>query len=256
MEGLKEKIKASLTVTTQGKTPSLLVKNEACTDVKVYFYSKLNFTGGKICSESMVVKPAQTRLKCTGMKFEVFRDKIKLSEARFLEFDTLCEVTNDGVHFTIIDEESVYKKELQLKEQTIAFEEDNTQNGMKNFYSVLGLDMEEIRAKSYEEQTREIRKAYQQLSLKMHPDKNQDNVLYNREVWNMMLHAYEQLSDEQKRVEYHNNYDFQHSFFSKSFWKSLFWPEVHTNNPDAIPWERIELCMKRIAFFVGSGESP
>ena len=235
---------------------SLLVKNNSHNDIKIYLYGRFNFTKYKVCSESMIVKPRETRLKKTSMKFDVFRtdqgSEIRLSEPTNLQYDTMCEVNQDAVSFTRIDDNTNSKKELQLQEEKMNFQTNVTSNGIENFYEALGLNMEEERKKPYDDQSRAIKQAYLKLSLKMHPDRNQNNVNYNREIWNMMLRAYEELADEKKRVEYHNKYDFQQPYYSKAFWRSLFWSEIYDENNDGMLRERIKLCIKRIAFFAAS----
>lgn len=69
---------------------------------------------------------------------------------------------------------------------------------MKNYYYFLGVDKE-----SSEE---EIRTAYRKLSLKYHPDKN-DNDLFFIKRFQEIQEAYEVLSDEEKRKNYNRNYE-------------------------------------------------
>ena len=64
----------------------------------------------------------------------------------------------------------------------------------EDFYSVLGLDKNASET--------DIKKAYKQLALKTHPDKNIDNVKEAGEKFQIIKEAYDVLSNKEKREIY------------------------------------------------------
>jgi DnaJ-class molecular chaperone len=65
----------------------------------------------------------------------------------------------------------------------------------KSFYSKLGIDPSSSKA--------EIKKAYRTLSMKYHPDKN-NNTDESKQKFQEINEAYETLSDDEKRKQYDN----------------------------------------------------
>ncbi len=72
-----------------------------------------------------------------------------------------------------------------------------TKMSSKNYYQILGVKPQATAA--------EIKRSYRRLALKYHPDKNPgDNIAES--VFKEIAEAYDVLSDEQKRKNYHNKY--------------------------------------------------
>lgn len=70
---------------------------------------------------------------------------------------------------------------------------------MRCYYDVLGVDRNA--------ETSEIKKAYHQLALKWHPDKNPDNLEESNQRFQEIQLAYDVLSDPQERAWYDNHRD-------------------------------------------------
>ena len=75
----------------------------------------------------------------------------------------------------------------------------------KSFYSQLGIDPSSSKA--------EIKKAYRTLSMKYHPDKN-NNTDESKKKFQEINEAYETLSDDEKRKQYDNPVSGQNIFYS------------------------------------------
>ena len=96
----------------------------------------------------------------------------------------------------------------------------------RNFYTMLRLDMKEVRKKSLEEQDAIIRKAYKKQMLLFLPDRNPDapdGVHMCQEI----TMAYGILGDRKKRALYHDMTDYREGWLSRSRWKAIFKPEAH-----------------------------
>lgn len=103
---------------------------------------------------------------------------------------------------------------------------------MKNYYDILGLEQSAT--------NEEIKKAYRKLSLKFHPDKN-DNDTYFSDMFKSITEAYEILNDSVKRKEYDrsllDNYNDQESEIDPLFFDAALLI-ITENNPSSTLLQR------------------
>ena len=97
-------------------------------------------------------------------------------------------------------------------------------NGRRNLYEILGLDMNQVRKMSKEDQIKAIKKGFQREMLRWHPDKNFGDDENAKEI----LLAHEILKDEEMRARYQNEADYDKGWLSLKRFKAIFWPECVT----------------------------
>jgi len=101
---------------------------------------------------------------------------------------------NDQTHalrctFTQPDDQK-QQAQQKLKESEVALK----QSKEKNYYKILGISRQATKS--------EIKKAYRELALKWHPDKNTDNVEEAEKKFQDIGEAYEVLSNDENRAKY------------------------------------------------------
>ena len=98
-------------------------------------------------------------------------------------------------------------------------------DGKRNFYSILGLDMGEVRAMSKDEQDEEIATAFLRQIQIWHSNFNEDG---DDEIAREVIMAYDVLQDREKRARYNNLADYDKGWLSGKRFKAVFWPECET----------------------------
>ena len=96
-------------------------------------------------------------------------------------------------------------------------------DGQRNFYSILVLDMGEVRAMSKDEQDEEIAMAFLRQIQIWHSNFNGDD-----EIAREVMMAYDVLQDREKRARYNNLADYDKGWLSGKRFKAVFWPECET----------------------------
>ena len=97
--------------------------------------------------------------------------------------------------------------------------------GGRNYYEVLGLDMDNVRKMPKDEQDEILRKAWKRGCLRWHPDKNGG---YD-EVYLEIDAAYTLLKDHADRAHYNNMVDYDSGWFSRKRYRALFIPTCVTD---------------------------
>ena len=98
-------------------------------------------------------------------------------------------------------------------------------DGQRNFYSILGLDMGEVRAMSKDEQDEEIATAFLRQIQIWHSNFNEYG---DDEIAREVMMAYDVLQDREKRARYNNLADYDKGWLSGKRFKAVFWPEYET----------------------------
>ena len=98
-------------------------------------------------------------------------------------------------------------------------------DGQRNFYSILGLDMGEVRAMSKDEQDEEIATAFLRQIQIWHSNFNEDG---DDEIAREVMVAYDVLQDREKRARYNNLADYDKGWLAGKRFKAVFWPECET----------------------------
>ena len=98
-------------------------------------------------------------------------------------------------------------------------------DGQRNFYSILGLDMVEVRAMSKDEQDEEIATAFLRQIQIWHSNFNEDD---DDDIVREVIVAYDVLQDREKRAQYNNSADYDKGWLSGKRFKAVFWPECET----------------------------
>ena len=237
----------------EGKHKSLLVINES-TDADVTL--NLYLSDDIVCwlpHTSKVIKP-KNRLFHTSK----WGCKLKLV-ARFKEQKLPKKVL-------LIPQQWVGKKLIRITE-SLKVEEDDLANhpeeekkclreknrdeeldsvdGQRNLYSILRLDMKEVRAMSKDEQDEEIKSAFHRELQIWHRDDGDDDIV--REV----IMAYDILQDREKRARYNNMADYDKGWLSVKRFKAVFWPECETVAQRLAWMKRIGLLALSVGLTVG-----
>ena len=92
-------------------------------------------------------------------------------------------------------------------------------DGQRNFYSILGLDMGEVRAMSKDEQDEEITTAFLRQIQIWHTNFNEDG---DDEIAREVMMAYDVLQDRKKRARYNNLADYDKGWLSGKRCKAVF----------------------------------
>ena len=242
-------------------TFSFLIKNCSQSDCQVYFYSRYDLIC-KVSLSSIIVQSGQTERRDVSpkSKYEIWRNGVAITELRIVKReDIYYRVTETGVTTEHAMAEKT-RRELVLIKNCEQFLKESKSNGVVDHYAVLGLSMGEVRAMSYDDQTKQIRAKYRILALENHPDRGNSSQR-NKHIWNLVCEAYKVLEDPEIRVRYHNEFDFKQPYREKAFWRSLFWPEVYSSLdgvklPDVARMKRMrfEMCRNRVLYFFGSGK--
>ena len=98
-------------------------------------------------------------------------------------------------------------------------------DGQHNFYSILGLDMGDVRAMLKDEQDEEIATAFLRQIQIWHSNFNEDG---DDEIAREVMMAYDVLQDREKRARYNNLADYDKGWLSGKRFKAVFWPECET----------------------------
>ena len=216
-----------------GKQNSLLVINDS---KDVHLKLKLYSPGDVVCwipHTSKVIKPKDklfyTRER--GCKLELvarFTDKKQPSKVilkpqqcvgkRYVRITESLDVIEDDLsNYPEEEREGLQKKNRD--------EELDRTDGKRNFYSILRLDMDEVRAMSKDEQDKEIFRAFLREIQIWHPDHNEDG---DTEIVLELILAYDTLKDREKRARYNNLADYDKGWLSGKRFKAVFWPECET----------------------------
>ena len=107
--------------------------------------------------------------------------------------------------------------------------------GVRNYYEVLGLDMDDVRKMPKDEQDEILRKAWKRECLRWHPDKNGGD----DEVYLEIDAAYTMLKDHADRAHYNNMVDYDSGWLSWKRYRALF-------NPTCVTDEQREARDKRL----------
>ena len=118
----------------------------------------------------------------------------------------------------------IQKKREGLRKKNRDEELDRT-DGKRNFYSILRLDMDKVRAMSKDEQDKEILRAFLREIQIWHPDHNEDG---DTEIVLELILAYDTLKDREKRARYNNLADYDKGWLSGKRFKAVFWPDCET----------------------------
>ena len=216
-----------------GKQKSLLVINDS---QDVHLKLKLYVPGDVVCwipHTSKIIKP-KDKLFCTsewGSKLELvarFTDKKQPSKVllkpqqwvgkRYVRVTESLDVIEDDLsNYPEEEREGLRKKNRD--------EELDRTDGKRNFYSILRLDMDEVRAMSKDEQDKEILRAFLREIQIWHPDHNEDG---DTEIVLELILAYDTLKDREKRARYNNLADYDKGWLSGKRFKAVFWPECET----------------------------
>ncbi|XP_046855036.1 uncharacterized protein LOC124448069 isoform X2 [Xenia sp. Carnegie-2017] len=108
---------------------------------------------------------------------------------------------------------------------------------MKNLYEQLGLDMREVRKMDEDQRKKAIQKGFLKMILIWHPDKPNGD----KEIADQLVQARNILQNDEMRAQYHNQIDFNQGWFSIRRWKTIFAPEMATE-------EQWKAFLKRLAF--------
>ena len=234
---------------------SLLVVND-CTDVRITLYlypSWFHFC--KVSRTSKIIQPKEDYLhrEEKSFKYRLFahfddgrEEKELLGPVKLVE-DKLIKVTESlhCIEENLVDhllEKRVCLRKMNLRNEL------TSSNGKANFYDVLGLDMTEVRKLNIDDQKKVIKKAYREKIRIWHPDKN----FGDGEIAMQILVARETLLDDERRVRYHNETDYDKGWFSSKKYKAIFWPECYTEEQNRSYWKRIGLMALSFGF-VGGG---
>ena len=216
-----------------GKQNSLLVINDS---KDVHLKLKLYFPGDVFCwipHTSKVIKP-KDKLFYTcerGCKLELvarFTDKKQPSKVllkpqqwvgkRYVRITESLDVIEDDLsNYPEEEREGLRKKNRD--------EELDRTDGKRNFYSILRLDMDKVRAMSKDEQDKEILRAFLREIQIWHPDHNEDG---DTEIVLELILAYDTLKDREKRARYNNLADYDKGWLSGKRFKAVFWPDCET----------------------------
>ncbi|CAH3020252.1 unnamed protein product [Porites evermanni] len=216
-----------------GKQKSLLVINDS---KDVHLKLKLYVPGDVVCwipHTSKVIKP-KDKLFCTskwGSKLELvarFTNKKQPSKVllkpqqwvgkRYVRITESLDVIEDDLsNYPEEEREGLRKKNRD--------EELDRTDGKRNFYSILRLDMDKVRAMSKDEQDKEILRAFLREIQIWHPNHNEDG---DTEIVLELILAYDTLKDREKRARYNNLADYDKGWLSGKRFKAVFWPECET----------------------------
>ena len=223
---------------------SLLVVNDS-TDVRITLYLYPSwFYFCKVSWTSKIIKPKEDYLhrEETSFKYRLFahfdderEEKELLGPVKLVE-DKLIKVT-ESLH--CIEENLVdHPLEKRICLRKMNFQNELTSSsGKANFYDVLGLDMTEVLNLNTDDQKKAIKKAYHEKIRIWDPDKN----FGDGEIAMQILVARETLLDDERRVRYHNETDYDKGWFSIKKYKAIFWPECYTEEQNRSYWKRIGL---------------
>ena len=214
------------------KYKSLLIVNESSDAwVTLYLYPTWDF----ICwlsFESKIIRPNGGKYlhrSSTGFKFKLvarFRDGRRsqqtLKELEEWNKDKLLKITN-SLDLTEGRLEDFPEEKIVCLRKAQRDKELNT-NGKRNLYTILGLDMSQVRKMPKKDQIKAIKKGFQKEIQRWHPDKN----FGDDEIAKEIIIAYKILMDEEKRTRYHNEADYDNGWLSLKRWKAIFCPECVT----------------------------
>ena len=235
---------------------SLLVVND-CTDVRITLYLYPSwFYFCKVSRTSKIIQPKDDYLhrEEKSFKYRLFahfdderEEKELLQGPVKLVEDKLIKVT-ESLH-CIEDNLVDHPLEKRICLRKMNFRNELTSSsGKANFYDVLGLDMTEVRNLNIDDQKKVIKKAYREKIRIWHPDKN----FGDGEIAMQILVARETLLDDERRVRYHNETDYDKGWFSLKKYKAIFWPECYTEEQNRSYWKRIVLTAFSLGL-VGGG---
>ena len=211
---------------------SLLIVNESRdAQVTLYLYPTWDFVCW-LLFESKIIKPNEKYLhrSSKGFKFKLVarfedgrRSKQILHELEEWNEDKLLRITKsldltEGRLEDFPEEKRVCLRKAQRDKEL------KSTSGRRNLYEILGLDMNQVRKLSKEDQIKAIKKGFQKEIQRWHPDKNFGDDANAKEI----LLAHEILKDEGKRARYHNEADYDKGRLSLKRFKAIFWPECVT----------------------------
>ncbi|KAJ7340090.1 hypothetical protein OS493_002816 [Desmophyllum pertusum] len=209
------------------KYKSLLIVNESSdAQVTLYIYPRWDF----ICwlsVESKIIKPGEKNLHRSDEKFKFelvarFEDKrpkkILLEPEMWVE-DKLLKISEslvltEGKLADFPQEKRVCLRNLQRDKEL-------STDGRRNLYEILGLNMNQARKMTKEEQVEAIKKGFRKQIQRWHPDKNFGDDENAKEI----IMAHDILLDEEKRARYHNEADYDGGWLSLKRYKAIFRPE-------------------------------
>ncbi|XP_068714574.1 uncharacterized protein [Montipora foliosa] len=216
------------------KKRSLLIRNDTTdTDLKLNLYDSSDV----VCwmpYTSKVIKQNDLLL-CTskwGCKLELVAwfltdkkqsTKIILKPQQWIG-DRYVRITEslDVIEDDLSNHPEEKKKGLQKNNRDKELE--NTDGG-RNFYSILRLDMDKVRALTKDEQDKAIFRAFLLEIQIWHPDHNEEG---DMQIVKELIMAYDVLRDREKRARYNNLVDFDKGWLSGKRFKAVFWPECET----------------------------
>ena len=138
------------------------------------------------------------------------------------------------------------EKRICLRKMHLKDEIPNT-NGQVNFYSILDLNMEEVRKKNIDDQKKAIKKAFNEKMKIWHPDKN----FGDGEIAAQIIVAKETLLDDETRAQYHNKADYDKGWLSLKRFKAIFWPDCYSKKQYKAYWRRIGLGLLSFGMVLG-----
>ena len=221
----------------------MLITNESKdTNITLYIYH----ASAPLCTistTSKIITPSQKYLHRheTEFKFKLvarFEDgrgkKTLLGPQKWVE-DKLIKVTES---LDLVQESlAQFPEDKRLCLRKIYREKElrHTCGGL-NLYEILGLDMDEVRTmKNPDKQKQVIKKAFREKMRIWHPDKN----FGDQEIAMQIVMAREILLDDERRVRYHNEADYDEGWLSFKRFKAIFWPECFTEEQNKDYWKRI-----------------
>ena len=212
---------------------SVLIVNDSA-DAHVTFYQYAQWD--VICwlsVESKILKPGEKYLHRSKQRFQFkmvarFQDNQRpaktILELQPWDGDKLLKVTGgSGTATPTVTEEALIdqvEKRICLRKIQRDKELKRTRRG-RNFYEILGLDIEEVREMSKEQQAKAIKKGFDTQMRVWHPDRNGGDEEITKEI----LFAYETLENEEKRARYNNLTDYDEGPLSLRHYKAIFKPE-------------------------------
>ena len=240
---------------------SVLIVNDS-TDalVTLYLYARYD----PICwmsFQSKIILPREKYLHRSkkGFQFKLVarfedkgsdkRPKKKLLEVQQWEEDKLFKITGTDSLAVTEGKLSHYPEEKRICLRKLQRDKElKSTSGRRNFYEILGLDMNKVRKMPKEEQDKAIKRGYYRQIRRWHPDNNGGD----EEIAKEIIVAYELLQDEAKRAQYNNLTDYDGGWLSWKRYKAIFKPECVTDEQKKAYKKRMILFLMS-ALLTGAG---
>ena len=151
--------------------------------------------------------------------------------------DTLIRITESLECIEENFDDYPQEKRICLRKMHLKNELPHT-NGQLNLYSILDLNMEDVRKLKKDDQKKAIEKAFRSKIRIWHPDKNYGDW----EIAVQIISAKETLVNDDRRARYHNEADYDKGWLSPKRYKAIFWPDCYSEDQNDAYWRRIGLA--------------